>query len=417
MLTKKFLIALMGTVVEYYDYALYGFTAAILADQFFPLADPTIALIYTFGIFAIGSCAKPLGALIFGYLGDNKGRRYALRLSMIGIAIPTTIVGLLPGYEQWGWASPLILLICRFMQGLFVAGEYDGVSIYILEHVSEKKACLANSLIGIAFSAGIYMASLFVALSQLPRLPDWSWRLPFLFAGALGIVTMYLRRYLTETPAFINNHQAKATPLITLFKHHRQQFLITVLICGAAGGSYHFYLVFWNTYLFKVLGLYNLSTAALNTSYMALFYMMSKPLAGLVGDKLGPLNLLKIAPYPLIIMICLNGYMLYWNQIYLSVLVLTAIAITFFGVAGYVVIIQLHNVTLRYQGISLGHATASILFSGSTPLISMYLWNKTHNKLAPLACFLIFPCMMLVAAKLAEDLRSFPADFKNKISS
>src|SRR3546814_12794400 len=123
MKRKTLLTALAGTFIEYYDYALYGFTASLIAVHFFPEDDPTVSLIQTFGIFALGSCAKPLGALIFGSLGDSRGRRFSLRLSMLGIALPTMVIGLLSDYITWGRVSPFILLLCLLFQVLLGAGE------------------------------------------------------------------------------------------------------------------------------------------------------------------------------------------------------------------------------------------------------------------------------------------------------
>ena len=207
---KNFFIALCGTVIEYYDYALYGFSAAIIAGHFFPQSDPTVALLQTFGVFATGSMAKPLGSLVFGRLGDRKGRKPTLSISMVGIAIPTTLIGLLPGYEQWGWISPFMLLLCRIFQGIFLAGEYDGVVIFVLEHIKKNRACFANSIIGVAAFSGIYLASVASSIVSSQSMPDWVWRVPFLIGGVLGMITLILRRYLNETEPFQQFQKSEA---------------------------------------------------------------------------------------------------------------------------------------------------------------------------------------------------------------
>src|SRR5690242_6766707 len=117
-----FFSAIFGTILEYYDYALYGFYASQLATAFFPNTDPTVALLQTYGVFLVGSFAKPLGAIIFGTLGDRYGRAMALKMSMIGMALPTLCIGLLPEYSTVGWWAPFLLLMCRMIQGIFVSG-------------------------------------------------------------------------------------------------------------------------------------------------------------------------------------------------------------------------------------------------------------------------------------------------------
>ena len=144
-----FIISVLGTVLEYFEYAIYGFLAPILALHFFPAGDPAAALIKSFGVFAVGSLSKPIGALIFGQLGDTRGRRISLRYSMIGISIPTFIVGIMPGYAAWGWGAAILLVVCRMFQGMFMAGESDGVQVYVFEHFGQKHPCLASKLVGV----------------------------------------------------------------------------------------------------------------------------------------------------------------------------------------------------------------------------------------------------------------------------
>ena len=184
---KVFLPAILGNIVEYYDYTLYGFCAAFFSSQFFPNDDPTVALIKTFGIFVAGSFSKPLGALIFGFIGDRYGRSVALKISMIGIAFPTALIGLMPSYESIGWFAPMLLLVCRILQGIFTAGESDGVRIFIYEFVGKHRPCFATSLTTIAYMIGIYLASYISKLFLSEPMNDWIWRIPFLIgAGRWG---------------------------------------------------------------------------------------------------------------------------------------------------------------------------------------------------------------------------------------
>ena len=126
---KKVTGAFLGTIVEYYDYSLYGFSAGIIAEKFFPGVDKVSSLMYVFAIYALSYLAKPIGSIFFSKIGDKYGRRFSLKITMVGIAIPTLIIGILPEYNSIGVLTTQILVLCRFFQGFFVAGEYDGAAI------------------------------------------------------------------------------------------------------------------------------------------------------------------------------------------------------------------------------------------------------------------------------------------------
>jgi len=262
-----FFISVLGTVLEYFEYAIYGFLAPILALHFFPEGDSTTALLKTFGVFAVGSLSKPLGALIFGYLGDRRGRRISLRYSMIGISFPTFIVGLLPSYESWGWGAAFVLVLCRMFQGIFIAGESDGVRIYVFEHFGKKYPCLITTLVGCGAYIGIVIASL--VATQIPSTGD-TWRLVFLGCSVFGVIVFILRRYLIETPPFLayQEKHLQPIPLQQIIKTHWAALIRTIMICGAGGGTYHFYLVFQGTYLSKVLGLIPSSEGSLYSFFL-----------------------------------------------------------------------------------------------------------------------------------------------------
>ncbi len=384
---QNFCIAVCGTIVEYYDYSLYGFCAAVIATHFFPQGDPTVALLQTFGVFATGSMAKPIGSLIFGRLGDRRGRKRSLSLSMLGIAVPTAIVGLLPSYQHWGWISPAILLCCRILQGMFVAGEYDGVVIYVLEHVKSNRACLANSLIGVAAFIGIYLASLAVTMTSLPFVPDWMWRLPFLIGGALGLVTLLLRRFLHETPQFESYQRSDAFQskqgLIRTLASNWQSLLVAIVVCGAAGGCYHFYFIFLKTYLTSVLGLVSDSTASFYTTVNLLIYILASPLAGMVADTYGVVRTLQTASWVLIVAILVNCHYLYYGQLSWMAVSMVAVIMPFFVVPGHVLLVGLFKVGERYQCLSFGHTVGSMLLSGSAPFIGLLIWQQTQLSIAP----------------------------------
>lgn len=406
---KLFLPTLLGTVVEYYDYALYGYCAALLAQHFFPQSDPTVALMQTYGVFAIGSFAKPLGAFVFGRLGDHRGRRVSLRRSLFGIAFPTTIIGLLPSYAEWGWISPLILLGCRFAQGFFVHGEHDGVRLFVLEHVGENRPCFANSLVWIAAFLGIYFASLAAFFVTREPASDWMWRSPFLLAGILGVIVHYLRRFVTETPEFLEyrknytqNPQSNEKDKPWIFAKNWQAVAIAVMGCGAVGGGYHFYFVFFGTYLSKTLHFVDAGDASLYTSFAILSYTLTAPLAGLAADYFGLKRTMFVSLGILLILSLLNVFMITQNKISLPLMGMTTIALAFFHSPGYVLWARQFSVGERFRCISMGHALGSMIFSGSTPMICTALWHTTQMPVIPMIYFIGLTIMGFFAVYLGK---------------
>jgi MHS family proline/betaine transporter-like MFS transporter len=403
-------ISVLGTVLEYFEYATYGFLAPLLALHFLPDGDPTSTLIKTFGIFAVGSLSKPLGALIFGYLGDIRGRRISLRYSMIGISFPTFIVGVLPSYESWGWLSAFILVLCRMFQGIFLAGESDGARIYAFEHFGLKRPCLVINIVGVGAYLGIAAASL--VASQVPFEGE-AWRFVFLGCSISGIIVFILRRYLIETPPFLAYQRKHLSPLSLkqVVQTYWAPILRILMICGASGGIYHFYLVFQGTYLSKILGLVPQENALLYSFWLTSVYVLMLPLAGWVGDSFGLARMGKIAGSLTLVLAAINIVLIIKGIVFFPLMALTAISVVFFQAPVFIFFTQHLPVSVRFRCQSLGHTLGSMLFSGTTPVTCLFLWQNTSLPYAPYLYFLFFVAMGLTAFIWGErDKRLPPPD-------
>lgn len=402
--TLLFLMSVLGTVLEYFEYAIYGFLAPILAFHFFPGGDPTTSLIKAFGVFAVGSLAKPLGALIFGYLGDTQGRRISLRYSMVGISFPTFIVGILPGYEIFGWGNAVILVLCRMFQGIFVAGESDGVRIYVLEHFGQKNPCLISCLVGGGAYVGIALASLVAA--QIPQEGE-AWRFVFLGCSLFGMVVFVLRRYLIETPPFLAYQQSHPTPLPfkQIMRIYWAPILRTLMICGAGGGSYHFYLVFQGSYLSKILGVVPMSEASLYSFWLTSTYVLTLPLAGWVADRCGLAWVGKVGGMVALCLVGLNIALIFHSIPSFTVMILTTISMVFFLAPAFLYFTQAFEVGARFRCQSLGHTIGSMLFSGTTPVVSLFLWQVTGLSYVPYLYFFFLVSLGMGAYLWAERTR------------
>lgn len=389
--TKSFISAVLGNFVEYYDYALFGLLASTLSQVYFSSTDPTIGLLKAFGVFALGSIAKPVGAFIFSRIGDRSGRRLALKWNMIGMAIPTTLIGILPSYEAWGMWTPLFLILLRAMQGIFVGGEADGVRIYVMENVGKKRYCFSNGLTGLSSYLGIYVASAMVSIFVAPTLPLWSWRLLFIMGGVFGLIIFVVRRSLHETTDFIIEAQKKAShrSFKKVMRHNQRSLWATILITGSGGGIYHFLIIFMNAYLSKILQILSKDTAAEYTSYALLLYTITAPIGGFVADYLPKMRTLAVGKGLIFLMAFWFAYEVATMQFNLGIFLGLATLMGLFATPGYAILMERIRIRERYRILAMGHAIGSMLFSGTAPVIATYLWEASSLSWAPLAYFML----------------------------
>ena len=212
--------ASIGNAVEWYDFAIYGFLATFIAANFFPAGDDTAALLNTFAIFAAAFVMRPLGGLVFGPLGDRIGRQRVLVIVILLMAGSTLAMGLLPTYDAIGVAAPLLLLFLRCLQGFSAGGEYSGGACYLAEYAPDSRRGVVVTFIAWSGVVGFLLGSVTVTLLQTvlgdAAMDSYGWRIPFLIAGPLGLVGLYIRLRLDDTPAFAElsrTHQVAKSPL------------------------------------------------------------------------------------------------------------------------------------------------------------------------------------------------------------
>jgi MHS family proline/betaine transporter-like MFS transporter len=258
-LQKTVLAGAIGNVLEWYDFALFGYFASVLSRLFFPSSDPSLSLIATFGVFAVGFLARPLGALLFGYWGDTRGRRAALAWSIILMAFPTCLVGLLPTYAQIGLAAPLTLTALRFLQGLSVGGEFTGSVTFLVEHAAPTERGYIGSWAGFSAQIGALLGSgvgaLATASLSSEALEQWGWRIPFVAGSVIALVGWYLRRRIPESPAFQRLQQegeVSSSPIRELLASYRGPLLQVIGLVLLHGVGFYIIYVFLPTYLAKV---------------------------------------------------------------------------------------------------------------------------------------------------------------------
>ena len=251
--------AVIGNVLEWYDFAVYAFLATVLARKFFPGDDELSALLATFAVFGVGFVVRPLGGVVIGRLGDRRGRKIALSLTIMLMALGTVMIGLLPSYESLGVGASALLVAARLLQGFSAGGEWGSATAFIVEWAPPRRRGLFGSLQQASVAGGFLLGSLTAASLSTwlspAALEDWGWRLPFLFGGLLGPIGLYMRRNIEETPPFKASVQERAergaAPVANGWRLVIRAFGFTVLWTIA----YYIFLSYMPTFLQKHAGL------------------------------------------------------------------------------------------------------------------------------------------------------------------
>ncbi|MGQ3888855.1 MFS transporter [Legionella sp. CNM-1927-20] len=413
-LSKLIVPGILGNILEWYDFSLYGYFAPIIAKLFFPTSDKLLSLLATFGVFATGFIMRPIGALLFGYFGDRHGRKKTLAASIILMAIPTTLIGLLPTYQQIGIFAGILLLICRLLQGLAVGGEFCGSIVYITEHSPINRRGMFGSWAMFSAFAGLLLGSgvsaLFNTLLSLEELTNWGWRIPFLAGLLLGAVGLYFRLRMPETPNFVtiqNKQQILVNPVNQAFKFAVQPMVISAALVFLPAMSFYLLFVYLPSYMTEILGMSLRRSLTINTISM-LGIILVIPWIGLLSDIIGrkPVLLIgaigfSIFSYPL--------FLLIQHTTFISVLlaqVIFAILVSFAYAAIPATLVELVGTNIRYTAMSFPYNLSNAVFGGTAPLIATYLIEKTNNPLAP-SFYLIFAAiiMFFVVLLLQESHR------------
>jgi MHS family proline/betaine transporter-like MFS transporter len=396
----------MGNLLEWYDFAVYGYLATIIAKNFFAPGDELAALLSTFATFGVGFVVRPLGGIVIGRLGDVKGRKAALMLTIFMMAIGTVMIGLIPDYASIGDWAPALLVAARLLQGFAAGGEWGGSTAFIVEWAPADKRGLYGSFQQSSLAAGLLLgsgiAALFSTILTPGQLESWGWRIPFLLGGILAPVGIYMRRHIAETPAFRearkeSTARAEASPLLLASK----AFGFTVLWTT----SYYTMLAYMPTFTQKYAGLTRSESLWSNTLGL-LVLVAAIPVAGGLSDRVGRKPLLLICciafallTYPLFQLMISAATL----SVVMGVQVLFALMISAFSGPGPAAIAEIFPTRLRSTWMSAGYSLAVAIFGGFAPFVATWLIGKTGSALAPTG-YLIAAALLstLVILRLRE---------------
>ncbi|HEU0154534.1 MAG TPA: MFS transporter, partial [Stellaceae bacterium] len=253
---RTILAGIAGNVMEWYDFSVYGYFAAVIGNQFFPAKDPTSSLLAAFGVFAAGFLMRPLGGLIFGHIGDKLGRKRALTVSVVVMAVPTFLIGLLPTYREIGLAAPLLLVLLRLIQGTSVGGEYTTSSIFLVEHAPAGRRGFLGSFAPFGSCTGILVGSAVGAILTTVLAPGavsaWGWRLAFIVGLAVGATGLVLRRRLADDRLAPGGLPPAVAPVRDALTTEWRMILRIIAMNAAGAIAFYMCFVYTTTYLRRI---------------------------------------------------------------------------------------------------------------------------------------------------------------------
>jgi proline/betaine transport protein TphA len=399
---KVVLAGAIGNALEWYDFTIYAFFVPIIALQFFPNKDPFLSLLATFGVFAVGFLVRPLGAILFGYIGDHAGRKKALVISMIMMSCPTFLIGLLPNYSAIGIMAPMLLIGLRLIQGLAVSGELTTATVFLIEHADTNKRGIAGSLAMAGALLGMMLSSLFATLiSQLlsdSQLAAWGWRIPFVAGGIIGIAGLIVRLRSID-PVLYEEVQNRPVSVIGHISTLNYGSLLTGIFLTAimAIGNY-FLVAYFNTFLIKNQGLPLRPVMIINAVAISVQIIMTL-LMGRLSDFVGRKNVLGSGIMGIIIL----AYPIFWlltqHDIYMALSgeILFAMAAGVFSGLIPTTLAEMFDTYHRNMGISISYNISLALFGGTAPLVAIALVAKTQNVYAPAIYLICCACLSFLA--------------------
>ncbi len=384
---KAIYAATIGNIMEWYDFGVFGFLAGSLALNFFPREDPRTALLNTFLIFGVGLIFRPLGGIVIGRLGDRRGRKPALILTILMMAAATVIIGILPTYSSIGVLAPILLLLARLLQGFSTGGEWGGATAFMAEWSVEGKRGLYTSFQQMSVAGGgllgVGLSALLTSSLGGEAINDWGWRIPFLLGGLFGPIGLWLRREVEETPPFRETLAEGEAAEASTLGHAAQAFGFTILWTV----SYYVFLTYMPTYTRTQLHLTAAQSLWASTaSLLALVVLV--PLMGALSDRIGRKRLLLTSCVLCFVLPIPTFYVLTQGYGFFSVVLIQivfAFAISLFSGPGPAAIAEIFPTRGRSTWMSSSYALAVAIFGGFAPFISQWLIDITGSKMAPTA--------------------------------
>jgi len=402
---------MIGNVLEWYDFAIYGYFATQIGRQFFPHEDPVAQLLSVFGVLAIGYLVRPAGGALIGHIGDRFGRRAALTVSVVGMAVPTFLIGLLPGYATLGLLAPILLTLLRMLQGLSVGGEYTSSMVFLVEHAPRGRRGLMGALASFGCGTGILLGSAvgagFAATMSTAALDARGWRIPFLLGLVVGIAGYFLRRHVLDTtPA----ERRERTPIVETLHDHWRSVLCMAGLCVFNAVTFYVGFVYLVSWLQLVDGIAPARALEINTISMATMLPILI-LVGWLADRFGR--------KPFVLLAVVLGFVgplpLFWLLNHPSPLLAQmgqlglVLIVGLYGGVQPTVMAEMVPPQVRCTAVALGYNIPLGVIGGLTPLAATWLVERTGDETAP--AFLIMAAAAVSFLAILQLRETYRAPF------
>ena len=407
--------SLIGTSIEWYDYFLYGTAAALVFNKlFFPTFDPLVGTLLAFATYTIGFIARPLAGVIFGHFGDRIGRKQMLYITLLFMGVSSTLIGLLPTYNQVGIWAPILLTVMRVCQGIGLGGEWGGAVLMAVEHAPAHRRGFFGSFPQTgAMVGGLLSVFAFWMVTKLPEAQflSWGWRLPFLFSIVLVVIGIWIRMAIAESPAFQKikeQKQEEKIPVVVAIRQHPKNLLVAMGMRFAENGLYYIITVFSLTYVVTALKLPRAALLpALTINYA--IGLAAMPFYGWVSDKVGRRGvylfgavMCGILSFPFFWMLDKSALNPFWGWAAIILIGQLGHSAMYGPQASFFA--ELFPAKVRYSGASLGYQFASIFAGGMALPVSTALLAWSHNKPWPVSLYMIlFVLITVVSVIFAEE--------------
>lgn len=420
MVRKVALSSFLGNFIEWFDYASYSYFATTIALVFFPTGNHTVAMLQTFGVFALSFVLRPIGALFWGNFGDKKGRKGALAISIMFMSGASFLIGCLPSYAMVGILAPALLLLLRMVQGFSASGEYAGAATFLGEYAPTRKRGIYCSLIpastAIGLLAGSTLATVMTASLDSASLTAWGWRIPFLMAGPLGLVVHYIRTKLADSPVYasmteaLENKQVPAaqtksvSPLRELFQHHFKALMISFGACMLNAVGFYTVLTYLPTYLSDTVGMASAQSSTITTICLVLYVALVFGM-GHISDKFGRKKVLIGACVAFIVLTVPAFMVLNTAQFWPVLIVELAMCATLTANDGTLssYLTETFPTSVRFTGFAFSFNLANAIFGGTAPFIATWLIYATGSSIAPAWYMVAVAAVALVAMILSHE--------------
>ncbi|GAA4616097.1 MFS transporter [Saccharopolyspora hordei] len=399
--------AAIGNTMEWFDFGVYSYAAVVISQVFFPAANPTAQLLSTFATFAVAFLVRPLGGFFFGPLGDRIGRRTVLATTMVTMALGTLSIGLIPSYATIGVWAPVLLLVARLVQGFSTGGEYGGAATFVAEYSPDRRRGFMASWLEFGtltgYSLGAALVTVLTVTMSQDDLLTWGWRIPFLVAGPLGIIGLYLRFRLEESPAYQDSSEqgeprAAVRSFRTIFRGHWRPMLKCIGLVLVFNVTNYMLTAYMPTYLTAVIGFPH--TAALAMVLVTMLLVMGLIVVlGHYSDRFGRLPIAGVGSVALILL-SFPAFLLIGLGTTAAVvggLLVIGLSLICFSGTMPATLPALFPTEIRYGAVSVGFNISVALFGGTTPLIAEALVAATGMPTVPALLLVVAGVVGLLA--------------------